>query len=77
MFECYPDDMSVPWFGPRMVCTKCGSLARMAGRIWSRGSQHVDAPPVLRGLVHDQCPLAKRLASVSFKRPVAWAPMLS
>jgi hypothetical protein len=30
----WPDDVVVPWFGPRMVCTKCGTIGADARPNW-------------------------------------------
>ena len=30
----YADDVPVPWFGPRMVCTKCGMVGADARPNW-------------------------------------------
>src|SRR6516164_3848276 len=43
------NDMAVPWFGPRVVCTKCGIVGADGRPNWSGESQHVDAPPALGG----------------------------
>jgi hypothetical protein len=29
-----PDDVPVPWFGPRMVCTSCGIIGAFARPNW-------------------------------------------
>jgi hypothetical protein len=31
----YSDDVPVPWFGPRMVCTVCGTIGADARPNWS------------------------------------------
>jgi hypothetical protein len=31
----YPDDVPVPWFGPRMVCTVCGAIGADARPNWN------------------------------------------
>jgi hypothetical protein len=28
----FAEDVPVPWFGPRMVCTSCGIIGAFAGR---------------------------------------------
>jgi len=33
--DCYPDDMPVPAFGPRMRCQRCGHLGADARPNWS------------------------------------------
>ena len=33
--ERYGDDLSVPWFGPRMRCERCGHLGADARPNWS------------------------------------------
>ena len=38
----YPDDVPVPWFGPRMVCTVCGAIGADARPNWNER-----APPCL------------------------------
>jgi hypothetical protein len=40
----YPDDVPVPAFGPRMVCTVCGAIGADARPNWSER-----APPSLFG----------------------------
>jgi hypothetical protein len=30
----WPDNVPVPWFGPRMVCTKCGIVGADARPNW-------------------------------------------
>jgi hypothetical protein len=30
----WPDNVPVPWFGPRMVCTKCGVIGADARPKW-------------------------------------------
>jgi hypothetical protein len=32
--DCWPDDVPVPTFGPRMVCTRCGILGADARPNW-------------------------------------------
>ena len=33
--ESYSDDVIVPWFGPRMVCTVCGAIDADARPNWN------------------------------------------
>jgi hypothetical protein len=40
----YPDDVAVPWFGPRMVCTVCGAIGADARPNWNECT-----PPALFG----------------------------
>ena len=42
--DCYPDDVPVPSFGPRMVCTACGAIRADARPNWNER-----APPSLFG----------------------------
>jgi hypothetical protein len=30
----WPDEIEVPWFGPKMVCTKCGTIGADARPNW-------------------------------------------
>jgi hypothetical protein len=43
-FSSYPDHVSVPSFGPRMVCTLCGAVGADARPNWNDR-----APPCLFG----------------------------
>jgi hypothetical protein len=38
-----PGDLTVPSFGPKMVCTKCGTIGAVSGRIGGRGSAEAAA----------------------------------
>ena len=38
----YPDDVPVPSFGPRMVCTVCGAIGADARPNWNE--RHKEAP---------------------------------
>jgi hypothetical protein len=38
--EDYPDDVPVPAFAPRMVCTHCGMIGADARPNWSERSSH-------------------------------------
>ena len=38
----YPDDVPVPWFGPRMACTKCGIIGADARPNWKELDEHID-----------------------------------
>jgi hypothetical protein len=40
--DAYPDDRPVPWFGPRMVCTKCGIIGADARPNWLERSEQID-----------------------------------
>jgi len=42
--SAYPDDVPVPAFGPRMVCTACGAISADARPNWNKR-----APPYLFG----------------------------
>ncbi len=42
--DAYPDDLPVPWFGPRLVCTRCGMVGADARPDWSTVT-----PPGIRG----------------------------
>ncbi len=37
----WPDDVVVPWFGPRMVCTQCGSIGADARPNWKEQRRDV------------------------------------
>jgi len=43
--SAYPDDVPVPSFGPRMVCTVCGAIGADARPNWQER-----APPSLFGM---------------------------
>jgi len=44
--SAYPDDMPVPSFGPRMVCTVCGAIGADARPNWNeRAPVSLDGPP--------------------------------
>jgi hypothetical protein len=37
--NCYADDLPVPSFGPRMVCTVCGAIGADARPNWNERNQ--------------------------------------
>jgi hypothetical protein len=44
--DAWPDDVPVPWFGPRMVCTSCGIIGAFARPNWqgaADGDSFLDA----------------------------------
>jgi hypothetical protein len=40
--DSYPDDVPVPWFGPRMVCTQCGIIGADARPNWQERDEPID-----------------------------------
>ena len=32
--DCFGEEVPVPWFGPRMVCTSCGIIGAFARPNW-------------------------------------------
>jgi hypothetical protein len=42
--DAYDDSLTVPWFGPRMVCGNCGNKGADVRPNWAEQKLHVPSP---------------------------------
>ena len=71
--DAWPEDVPVPWFAPRMVCTSCGIIGAFARPIWQeRTSQEREREreslfyPVTMA---DDCRYPRALSDMSHSEP--------
>jgi hypothetical protein len=56
--DAHPDDVPVPAFSPRMVCSACGMIGADARPNWGTRDSNAEASPLMSG--QWQAPVSKR-----------------